>query len=108
VLEQEERRNYNVFHVEEALGSPYIPAQKEFVVPYGIRSIVGFGGVVRNDLFAVILFSRVKIARASAERFRSVALELRRGLFDIEPGNIWGRARDSTPVSTRAQRITPN
>ena len=37
-------RTYDVFHVEDARGSPHIPAQREFVVPYGIKSVVGFGG----------------------------------------------------------------
>ncbi len=38
------QKMYGVFYVPEALGSPYIPAQKEFVIPYGVRSVMGFGG----------------------------------------------------------------
>ena len=34
-------RSYNVFYVRQALGSPYIPAQREFVLPYGIGSVIG-------------------------------------------------------------------
>src|SRR3712207_3011931 len=49
-------KTYGVFHVPEAAGSPYIPAQKEFVVKFGFRSVVGFGGSLPSgDLFAVIL-----------------------------------------------------
>jgi hypothetical protein len=31
--------SYNVFHVPEALGSPHVPGQAQFVVPYGVRSV---------------------------------------------------------------------
>jgi hypothetical protein len=50
-----EQQNYNAFHVAEAVGSPYIPAQKDFVVPFGIRSVLGFGGMLATgDLFAAL------------------------------------------------------
>src|SRR5262249_18410423 len=39
-------RSYNVFHVEHAEDSPFIPAQEDFVVAENIRSVVGFGGVL--------------------------------------------------------------
>ena len=40
------QRTYNVFHIPDAVGSPYIPAQKDFVVPFGVRSVLGFGGLM--------------------------------------------------------------
>lgn len=87
-------RNYDVFHVEEALGSPLIPAQEEFVVPYQIRSVVGFGGLLRTaELFAVVLFSRAPIAIASANRFRTIALDIRSALFSLDEAQVWS---DST------------
>ena len=33
----------DIFHVAEAKGSPFLPAQKEFVIPFGIESVLGFG-----------------------------------------------------------------
>jgi hypothetical protein len=69
------QRTYNVFHVAEARGSPYVPAQDKFVVPCGIRSVLGFGGVLSDgSLFAVTLFARVPIPRATADFFRTLAL----------------------------------
>ena len=66
-------RSFNVFHVPDALDSAYVPDQETFVVPYGIRSVVGFGGVLPDgELFAVILFSRTPITRETAEQFRTV------------------------------------
>ena len=86
-----EQRTYDVFHVEHALDSPVIPAQAEFVIPYGVRSVVGFGGVLRSgELFAVVLFSRAPISSASANRFRTIALDIRSALFTLDESSIWG------------------
>jgi hypothetical protein len=78
-------RTYDVFHIEEALGSPYIPAQRNFVIPHRIASVVGFGGLLRSgELFAVILFARVRIPVRSAVRFRTIALDVRSSLFGFD------------------------
>jgi hypothetical protein len=70
-----DQRLFNVFFVADALGSPYVPAQAEFVVPQGIRSVLGFGGMLPSgDLVAIILFARVAISREVADRFKSLAL----------------------------------
>lgn len=72
-----EGKTFNVFFVPQAAGSPYIPAQ-DFVRDYGVRSVVGFGGVlVTGEFYAVILFTRVDISAESADRFRNVALDLK-------------------------------
>ena len=71
-------KTYNVFHVPVALGSPYIPAQTEFVEKYGVESVVGFGGLLGDgELFAVIMFSRDPIPADSAGRFRNIALDVK-------------------------------
>ena len=70
--------SYNVFYVEEAAGSPHVPAQETFVQPFGIRSVVGFGWVLPTDeLYAVIMFTRVHVPRQTAAMFRVVALSHR-------------------------------
>jgi hypothetical protein len=84
VVPDAEGRTYNIFFVENASGSPYIPAQTEFVEPFGIKSVVGFGGVLRGELFAVIMFSRVPIANSAATRFRNIALEVKAVLHPVE------------------------
>ena len=77
-----DQKTFNVFHVEEALGSPYIPAQEEFVAPYGIRSAIGFGGMFSSgDLFACILFSRVPVTREVADLFGPIALSTKLALL---------------------------
>lgn len=78
ILVDLEEKTYNVFHVTEAVGSPYIPAQNDFVIPYGVRSVVGFGGVLPSgELYVVILFAKVPVRRETADRFRGLALNVK-------------------------------
>ncbi|MBA3646790.1 MAG: hypothetical protein H0W63_11525 [Gemmatimonadaceae bacterium] len=77
-------KTYGVFHVADARGSRFIPAQEEFVLRHGIRSVLGFGGsLATSDLFAVILFSKFAIPESSADRFRTVALDVKSGFFKL-------------------------
>jgi hypothetical protein len=76
-----DENSLGVFHVPQALGSPYVPAQKDFVVARGVQSVVGFGGLLPGgDLFAVILFSKVQIPRATAELFTTLGLITKLGI----------------------------
>ncbi|MBI3925046.1 MAG: hypothetical protein HY319_05860 [Armatimonadetes bacterium] len=60
-------RSFGVFHVEDALGSPYVPAQDEFVKPYGVKSVVGSGTMLPNGAISIwIGFARQPIERGSA------------------------------------------
>ena len=71
----------NVFYVPQALGSRYVPVQEGFVQPYGIRSVLGFGGtLLSGDLFGVILFSRVTIPKPTADLFRYLSADVRAGI----------------------------
>jgi hypothetical protein len=95
-------KRHGVFHVEDALGSPYIPAQQEFVVRFGIRSVVGFGGLLPNgDLFAVILFATVQVSPDSADRFRTLALDVKSGLSRYNDTNTFNQMRPSTVSTAR-------
>jgi hypothetical protein len=77
-----DQHTFNVFHVAEANGSSYIPAQQEFVIPNGVRSVLGFGGLLPNsELFATILFSRVPIPRPVADMFPPLALNQKLALL---------------------------
>jgi hypothetical protein len=68
---------FNVFFVPRAKGSDCIPAQ-DFVESFGIESVLGFGGMLpEGDIFVVILFSKVRIPRETAELFRTLALNVK-------------------------------
>jgi hypothetical protein len=83
-------KTYGVFHVEQALGSPYIPAQAQFVEAYGIQSVLGFGGSLEGgDLFAIILFSRAPVSADAADRFRTIALDVKSVVLPYQDDEIF-------------------
>lgn len=77
-----EERTHNVFFVPDAVKSPFVPVQKEFVLRYGVRSVIGFGGTLPSGhLFAVVLFASVPISRETADHFRTIALSAKLALL---------------------------
>jgi hypothetical protein len=81
---------FNVFHVPVAPGSPYIPAQQEFVIPHGVQSVLGFGGLLApGELFATILFSRTPIPREVADLFKTLALNVKVALLPFAGARIF-------------------
>lgn len=99
LLQALQGKTYNVFHVENARGSPYIPAQEEFVAPYRIESVLGFGGLVGEELFALILFSTVGISEEVATRFRNIALDVKSSLIGYRDNEVFD------PPSTRGVAV---
>lgn len=64
-----------VFYIPNAEGNEMIPEQENFVKPLGLKSVLGFGGVLPSgNFFAVILFSKVKISQQTANLFKTLAL----------------------------------
>jgi hypothetical protein len=84
------RKSCHVFRVPEARGNPDIPAQEEFVVPCGIRSVIGFGGILHSrNFFAIILFSRAYIPSGTAEMFETLALSAKVAIQPFELGPVF-------------------
>lgn len=77
-----ENQHTGVFFVPQAHGSPFIPAQQHFVIPFGIQSVVGFGDVLPDgNMFAVICFSKVPISHNTAELLSHLSLSARVALL---------------------------
>ena len=71
-------KTYNTFYAPEALGSPYIPAQDDFVIPNGIKSVLGFGGILSTgELFVVIMFSKASIPADLANKFSAMGASVK-------------------------------
>jgi hypothetical protein len=84
IVREMEQKQFGVFYVSPVLGSPYVPAQAEFAVPYKIASVLGVGGVLPDgDMFALIMFSRTNIPGSTAEMFRTIALNLKLGFLEL-------------------------
>jgi hypothetical protein len=102
IVKEMSGKRHGVFHVENALGSPYIPAQQEFVVRYGIRSVLGFGGLLFNgELFAVILFSTVRVPSSAADRFRTLALDVKSAFSRFDEASVFNQTLLSTVGAAR-------
>ncbi|ALA56947.1 Putative Histidine kinase (modular protein) [Nitrospira moscoviensis] len=94
---------FNAFYVAQARESPYVPAQQEFVVPFGVQSVLGYGGVLpTGDLFAVILFTRIAVPRATAELFQASALSTTLALAPFDRPDLVLPSRP-TGASTQTQ-----
>ena len=75
VLLDQHEQSFNVFHIPEAEGSPYVPGQEEFVLKYGIRSVLGFGAPLPDgELCSIILFGEDFIPESTATLFKPLAL----------------------------------
>lgn len=85
ILVESRPASFNVFYVPEAVGSPYIPDQENFVIPVGVESVLGFGGrLPSGDIFSVILFSKVHIPRETANLFKTLALNVEVAVMPFE------------------------
>jgi len=58
---------FGVFHVEDAQGSPFVPAQDNFVKPRGVHSVLGCGTMLPNGAVSIwIGFLRHVVAQGAA------------------------------------------
>lgn len=85
-----EQRTFNVFYVPKATGSPFVPAQENFVIPYGIKSALGFGGLLPDgELFVTIMFSKVHISREIADMFKTLSLSAKMAILPYVDGRTF-------------------
>lgn len=90
IITQLERQTCNVFYIPNAAGSPFIPAQSEFVEPFGIKSVMGFGGILPSgNLFAIILFSKVEIPAATAHLLKILPLSIKMAILPFDKGHLF-------------------
>jgi PAS domain S-box-containing protein len=93
-----------VFFVEEASNSPYIPAQ-DFVARFGIRSVVGFGGVLPSGyVFAVILFATVVVEPSAADSFAPLAFAAELALLPFVEKRLFASDPPASPRPGRELR----
>jgi len=88
-----EQRTFNVFLVPNAVASPYVPAQQEFVIPCGIRSVLGFGGMLPSgNLIAIVAFAKCPISRETADLFKTIALNMKMAMLPFDRGRVFASA----------------
>ncbi|HJU05544.1 MAG TPA: hypothetical protein VJ692_10375 [Nitrospiraceae bacterium] len=91
LLVDERETTFNVFYVPDAEGSPYVPGQEQFVIPFHIKSVLGFGSLLPSgELFATILFSKVPISRDTADLFKTLALYTKIAVLPFDDQAVFG------------------
>lgn len=84
------RQTFNTFHIADAVDSPCITAQDDFVKPYGVKSVLGFGGVLSSgELFVVIMFSKVSIPASTASSFRDLSANVKEAVEPFVGGAVF-------------------
>ena len=97
LLIDSEQKMYNVFYVPNALGSSYIPAQTSFVIPFGVKSVIGFGGLLPSgDMFAILMFLRVVVPQTIVELIRPLALNVKTAIIPFDDGRIFQESHQSS------------
>lgn len=92
------QKTFNVFYVSEARGSKQL-LQNEFVIRFGIESALGVGGMLPSrDLFALIMFSKVAIPRATANLFAPLALSIKLALLPFDGGQVFAPRSSAAPA----------
>ena len=75
----------NIFHVPEAKDNALIPEQNSLIIPYQVKSVLGFGGLLRSgSLFAVVISLKVEIPQSTAQMFKYLALSVKTSLSFAE------------------------
>lgn len=92
----------NIFHVSEAKGSPLITEQDSLIIPYQVKSVLAFGGLLGSgSLFAVVIFMKVKIPQNTAQMFKYLALSVKTSLSIADDENVFGSSfrAENTAIS---------
>ncbi len=101
ILIQDYHKQYGLFCVENAEGSKLIPKQEEFVKPYSVRSVFGFGGIYStSNVYAVLIFSRERLNKKDARIFLSLNPAIKQTTLAHEiTGNIFGAEGKEKQIS---------
>lgn len=97
-----EHETYNILHVVDARDNQYVPDQKDFVVPYGIKSVLVFFSLLPSgNIFTIVLFAKVTIPRPLIDYFRPLTLNLKMAVLPFDDTAVF--ATDPCPEPTTAQ-----
>lgn len=91
------QKSYNVFCIPEAAGSKYVPVQDDFVIPFNVRSVLGFGGILPSgNLYTVIMFTKVSLPPETIQIFRSLALSVKLALLPFDGLTVFAKPGNQT------------
>lgn len=103
-----EQHSYNIFHVPDARDSQYIPDQEGFVVPYGIRSIIGFFGMLpSSQIFSVVIFTRAIIPRDIVDYFKTLAFNVKLAILPFDDSAVFADSGSSPSAQQEKALVQP-
>ena len=89
-------KTYNTFYVPESVGSPSIPTRDDFVIPNGIKLVLGFGGVLSSgELFVVIMSSKVSIPGDAVNKFSTTGAGVKEAVEPFVGNKVFAYNRDT-------------
>jgi PAS domain S-box-containing protein len=92
---------FNAFYVPQALNSPYVPGQEDFVIPFGVQSVLGCGGILpTGEMFALILFAKVAVPQETVDLFKTFALSAKLALSPFKHAHLVLPTAHTTPGNT--------
>jgi hypothetical protein len=82
---ESEYKLLNTFYIPNAKDSPFIAEQDSLIIPYGVKSVLGIGGLLPSgSLFVVMIFLKVEISKNSTEMLKNLALAIKTSLLPFD------------------------
>lgn len=104
---KKEDHDFGLFLVKKAEGNTLIPDQEDFVIPLGIKSVFGFGGMFSTgNIFAAIIFSKKSIDINQAEIFHSLVPAFKFAQVENElKGRIFNGIKNNSGKNKISEKI---
>ncbi|MDJ0735518.1 MAG: ATP-binding protein [Nostocaceae cyanobacterium] len=104
-----EQQMYNVFYISDALSSSYIPAQDSFVIPFNVKSVIGFGGLLPSgNMFVILMFLKVNVPRFTIDLIRPLALNVKMAILPFDNGSIFNDYKQPILNKSDVTAVTPS
>ncbi|TAH21783.1 MAG: histidine kinase [Oscillatoriales cyanobacterium] len=82
---ESEHKLLNAFYISNAKDSPFIGEQDSLIIPYGVKSVLGIGGLLPSgSLFVVMIFLKIQISQNMAEMLKNLALAIKTSLLPFD------------------------
>jgi hypothetical protein len=82
---ESEHKLLNAFYISNAKDSPFIAEQDSLIIPYGVKSVLGIGGLLPSgSLFVVMIFLKIEIPKTMAEMLKNLALAIKTSLLPFD------------------------
>lgn len=100
-----EQETYNILHVPDARDNAYVPDQDDFVIPYGIKSVlVMFSLLPSGNIFTIVLFAKVRVPREQVDYFRPLTLNAKMAILPFDDTAVFHDDPPVDPTPTQQAR----